>query len=279
MCDITEMAKQEMYLSEIEQIDEKKEELNREKIFLSKLKKMKTLDQLELYFHKFYPYLLSTGIISLAFFQHGQIPFFKEKCETYQEYLYQFSSAGFSQRLPYLEDQTNTENLIDTISYYETGLEEETQTYNQKVSIYTIAEQEKEKLLSYYDNPINCNYQKFMNKLVSSKTKAISIPSSETKAYEPYYQATVLAKDYNTISHRKETTKENRIDSILYLIICAFDWTGIYAHRKKSKISFKEIQQELQKHYDSEIQETKDNIKSLKKELKQKELNFIKKYH
>ncbi|MBR1749232.1 MAG: hypothetical protein IJ743_05525 [Bacilli bacterium] len=256
--------KQKTYLFEIEK---KKEELNREKNILFKLNKMKTLDQAQLYFHKFYPYLLSTGIISLAFFQHNQIPFFKEKHETYQEYLYQFSSAGLSQRLPYFEEQTNIENIIDTISYYETKLEEETQTYNQKVSIYSIAEKEKEKLLSYYDNPINCNYQEFMNKLVSSNTKAISIPSSEAKAHENYYQATVLAKDYNTISHRKETAKENRIDSILYLITCTFFWSGIYAYRKKRKISFKEIQQELQKHYDSEIQEAKDNIKSLKKEL------------
>lgn len=280
MNEFIEIAKHETYQEDIKSIEELKQRIQEEKRILTKLKRLKRKDQLEFQVKRIYPYLVSAGLVFVAFSQRGQYPFYRERQHPYEEYIYQFSSDNSSpSRDEYNEKLKINKDLIDTITYYEPWIQNEDQTYSQTISIYSIAQKEKEHLLAYYDNPANCNYQEFLNRLISSKTNDISFLSDVERKESDYYKAIVKTKERNPNIYGRESKEENIMDTMLYVLVSSILLGGIFLHRKAQKISFKKLYKELQDDYQSAIKETEEQILTLTKKLKEKKIDIIKKQH
>ena len=269
MNEFTELAKHDTYQEDIKSIEELKKRIQEEKRNLTRIKRQKRMYEIDLQIKRFYPYLLSAGIVFIGFSQRGQYPFYQERQHPYDEYIYQFSSDNSSlSRDEYSEKLKINKDLIDTISYYEPWIQNENQTYSQTISIYSIAQKEKEHLLAYYDNPANCNYQEFLNRLISSKTNDSSFLSDAKRKKSDYYKVIVKTKELNPNIYRRESKEENIIDTVLYVLINSILMGVIYLHRISKQISFKKFYKVLQDNYQSEIEETEKQILSLTKDLK-----------
>ena len=279
MNDLLEIAKNESYLNDKDSIEFYKNEIQYEKKVLSKIKNHKRREQIDMHLKRLFPYLLSAGVVYAAFAQRGQYPFLQEEHPVYNEYIYLFSSNGYHDKIDYSKLKEKDKDLVDTISYYEPWQENEDHTFSQKKTIYSIAQKEKEHLLAYYDNPANCNYQDFMKRFKSSHVDDSPYLSEEERNTGDYYKTFIYSKEHDSDDFEKETPSDNMIDTILYLLACSGLFWGIGSYRKKHKIDFKRDFKDLNDFYDFEISEVQEQISTLKKTLRKKELDFIKKYH
>lgn len=279
MIDLVEMSKKELCIQAIDDIELCKKRIKNGKRLLSKLKRLKMMDQIDLNLKRFYPYLLLAGISYVAFTQHGEYPFYQEEHPIYEEYFYTFTSNGYSDKVLYSDNLGIDKELIDTITYYEPWQEEVDNSFSQRRKIYTIAEKEKEHLLAYYDNPINCDYESFMYRFKSDHVNHLSYLSEEERNAADSYKALVYSKEESSNDLEEESQRDNVVDTSLYLLICSILFGVVFWHRKNNKVSFKDSFKELSELYEPEITEVQEQIITLKKELKKKKIDYIKKYY